>query len=298
MNMKGRFTRIFELWNNRNTEYYKESFERLEKENKTTFNFAAAFFPITWMMFRKMYGWAVLLVLVTSGIHGVLPALCQNREERIISLVVFWLVLFIVFGSWGNTLYYKNIKSKIAKGYAEITNYNPIDPIGGIVIIGVIISILKWIISGILIAAKVSSSADDCVSPSLYVFFIAILWAINYKKCHAQESAEPVEVTEESVNKYLERANPKRLTVSLGVATVAYLISFLLLLSMMSVFAVAGMKATGDKIKQQLDKIAEEVDKTPNNSKKSVKIRTDNKTRKQLDETGKTNKRIIEKQKS
>ena len=70
--MKERFSKIFELWNQRNTEYYQKAFDRLEKEKKITFNFAAGFFPILWLVFRKMYGWAMLFTLLYGGILALL----------------------------------------------------------------------------------------------------------------------------------------------------------------------------------------------------------------------------------
>jgi len=44
-------------------------------------------------------------------------------------------------------------------------------------------------------------------------FVIAVSWAINYRKFHSQESGEPIEVTEESVNQYLRKSSSKYLAV-------------------------------------------------------------------------------------
>ncbi|MBO7537555.1 MAG: DUF2628 domain-containing protein, partial [Alphaproteobacteria bacterium] len=88
--MKGRFFRIFEIFNKRNTEYYRQAFERLERENKTTFNFAAAFGSSAWLVFRKMYGWAALFILVYCGIQEVLLALCKDPITQNISLIVLY----------------------------------------------------------------------------------------------------------------------------------------------------------------------------------------------------------------
>ena len=95
--MEGRFSGIFEHLNQRNTEYYQKAFSRLDKENKTTFNFAAALWPAMWLVFRKMYGWAMLLILVNSGIQGVLYALCQTPKARGIGSFVLFLIIFIIF---------------------------------------------------------------------------------------------------------------------------------------------------------------------------------------------------------
>ena len=234
--MKGRFSRIFELFNQRNTEYYQQAFDRLEKENKTTFNFAAAFGSYAWLVFRKMYRLATLFILVYGGIMISLNEFCQNSKTVNLISAVLFLVIFLGFGFFGNGLYYKHVKSKIAKGYAKITDYNSIDPVWGIVVVGLVVPFLSGIFSGIFAVTNVGSkSVLQLLVTLMQVFFIAIPWAIDHKKFHSQESVEPVEVTDESVNVYLEKANPKRLTVSMGI----YVISYLLLLP---VVIVAGMK--------------------------------------------------------
>ena len=293
--MQGRFSRIFELFNQRNTEYYQQAFDRLEKENKTTFNFAAGFYWAAWLVFRKMYRLATLFILVYGGIMISLNEFCQNSKTVNLISAVLFLVIFLGFGFFGNSLYYKHVKSKIAKGYAKITDYNSIDPIWGIVVVGLVVKFLSGIFSGIFAVTNVGSkSVLQLLVTLMQVFFIAIPWAIDHKKFHSQESVEPVEVTDESVNVYLEKANPKRLTVSMGI----YVISYLLLLPVVTVVAVAGMKYTGKKILSQLDKIAEGLDEVPNEkAKKGTKILDDKEIKKQLDEIDKLNKRIIEKQK-
>lgn len=297
--MQGRFSRIFELFNQRNTEYYQQAFDRLEKENKTTFNFAAALCWAMWLVYRKMYGWAILFVLAFTGIPASLNAFYQNSKVATLISAVLYLVTIIGFGFFGNSLYYKHVKSKVAKGYAEITNYNSIDPVWGIVVIGVVLPLLVGVSAGILMPKHpVSKNVFQLLTMLIQVFFIAIPWMINYKKFHSQESVEPVEVTEESVNAYLEKANPKRLTVSMCTMIVSYLL-FLLILSMMSVLAVVGMKTTGKKVLNQLDKIGEEVSKMPNDSIKGVKIRIDDETEKQSVElSAEFNKKVAKKEKN
>jgi len=201
--MKERFSKIFELWNQRNTEYYQEVFEKLEKENKLTFNFAAAFFNVMWLIFRKMYGWAILLGVINTGLKIFLRMLCPSLP----GLTVF-LIMFVIFGFFGNTLYYKRVKFQVSKGYANMPDYNPIDPISGIfvvIILNFAILMLPVVLAGTyekkLILILVSS------------FVIAVSWAINYRKFHSQESGEPIEVTEESVNQYLKKSSSKYLAV-------------------------------------------------------------------------------------
>ena len=125
--MKERFSRIFELWNQRNIGFYKECFKKLETENKTSFNYIAGISPVMWMVFRKMYGWATLFTLIFAGINAILSAFFPSAT-RVTSISRF-LIIFVVFGFFGNTLYLKHVKSKVEKRYSEIEDYNSIDPI-------------------------------------------------------------------------------------------------------------------------------------------------------------------------
>lgn len=294
--MKGRFSRIFELFNQRNTEYYQQAFERLEKENKTTFNFAAAFYPTTWLVFRKMYGWAILFILISAGIQTSLGALYPGPKATAVISSVLWLVMIIGFGFWGNSLYYREVKSRVSKGYNSMEGYSSIDPVWGIIVIGLVVPLLVGIATGILVSKNIASkNVIVWIVALIQMFFMAIPWTINYKKFHSQESAEPAEVTEESVNAYLEKADPKHLTGPMCTMIFTYLLSFLFILSMVSVLAVAGMKATGEKIKSQMDKIGEEVDKTPLTD--AVNGLTDHKTLKQsVKLSDYLNKEVSEKQ--
>ncbi len=201
--MQGRFSRIFELFNQRNTEYYQQAFDKLEKENKTTFNFAAGFFPLLWLVFRKMYGWAILLILANFGIRRILYALCTSSSSRNVSYI-FWLIVFVGFGFFGNNLYYKHVKSKIAKGYAEIADYNSIDPVWGIFLV-----IIENFVTLMLPIALAGTFEKRLLLTAVSVFIIAVSWTIDYKR----ESVEPIEVTKESVNQYLKKSSSKYLAL-------------------------------------------------------------------------------------
>lgn len=201
--MKERFSGIFEFWNQRNTEYYQEAFERLEKEDKVTFNFAAAFGTSLWMIFRKMYGWAILIAIVYRGLNILLRMLCPPSAKYAISIL-----FFVIFGFFGNTFYYKHVKSQVSKGYAKMPNYNPIDPICGI-LMAIIINFVSWMLRPIVLTGTYKKLLLILVSSCIVV----VLWAVNYVKFRPQESVEPVEVTEESVTQYLKKSSSKYLAM-------------------------------------------------------------------------------------
>ncbi len=278
--MKERFLEIFEFWNQRNIGFYKECFKKLETENKTSFNYIAGMFPVMWLVFRKMYGWAILITLILAGVNAVQAALIQptGTMSDVISVVLF-IIKFAIFGFVGNTLYLKHVKSKVTKGYAEISDYNPVDPVWSL-LYSALGSLLKMLSIPFFVVASVSGEAIQNLSYLFASFIIAIVWAVDYRKFHPQESAEPIAVTEESVNRYLEKSDLKQMISAICV---------LVLISVLHIASVSSLKTLGKKVLNQLDAMP---------GKKDIESRIDDETRKQLDEIDKLNKRILEKKKS
>jgi len=219
--MKGRVARIFEIWNQRNTEYYREAFQKLEKEDKIVFNFVAALYPFQWLIFRKMYKFAIALATVYMLIQTLLYSFFQNLDTSWMVVMAFSIILFGVFGFYGNEIYYKEVKSKVAKGYVKIERFNPINPMWSILsaivpslvsyIVGVsksvvLISISSWVVMGIA---------------------VAVPWIIDQKKFQAQESSTEVKVDGNSVNKYLEKSDSSSMSIAFGILLVYYVFSFL-----------------------------------------------------------------------
>ncbi len=254
--MKERFSKIFELWNQRNIGFYKECFKKLETENKTSFNYIAGMFPIMWMVFRKMYGWAVIIALILAGVGAAQVALIPSAGTA--TNIAHFIIEFAIFGFIGNTLYYKHVKSKVAKGYSKMEGYNSIDPIWSVLYVG--LSALFSLLITILLSMKgVSLWVSTVIAGIISVLIIAIPWAIDSKKCCSQEVVGTVLVNEESVGRYLEKANSQKMFAAMWV-----LIACLLAVGVSSV----GAKMIGERIKSRLEKIADDLDKMPNDSKK------------------------------
>lgn len=261
--MKERLCRILERWNQRNTEYYQESFRKLKEENKATFNFAAAFGTITWLIFRKMYGLAILVSLVWSGIQVFAQTFLRSSSTSI--SIALSLMLFVGFGFFGNSLYYDTVKSRVARGYAKMTGYNPIDPVWGLIIIGFLVPACIVIVIPLLVFTKIiSSSAMSMFSFIVQMFFMAIAWMIDYKKFQHRESVKPIRVTWKSIDEYLVRSDSKHMFASMCVWGLWTILSLFVLV----VVTIAGVRVIGDKIRNQTNKIVEEINKVPNNSGK------------------------------
>ncbi len=271
--MKERFSRIFELWNQRNIGFYKECFKKLETENKTSFNYIAGISPVMWMVFRKMYGWATLFTLIFAGINAILSAFFPSAT-RVTSISRF-LIIFVVFGFIGNTLYLKHVKSKVEKGYAEIQDYNSIDPIWSVLYVGLLVFAGSFFM--LLIGKGVPLWGVNLIGVVVQLLIISIPWMIDCKKCCSQEIAAPLQVNEESIGKYLEKANSQKMFAAVWVLIACLLIT--------GVSGIVAAKMVGEQIQSRLEKISEDLDKMPNDDKVPDSAATDSKITEQLDKT-------------
>ena len=272
--MKGRFSKTFESWDQRNTRYYKEAFEKLEKENKSTFNFVAAFFSIQWLIFRKMYGWAILFILVNVGIQIPIKMLNLSPSMLYGVSILFSLILFVGFGFFGNTLYYKHVRSQVSKGYAKIPGYNPIDPIWSFIVFGVVVPCLFGVISGVLVVVKkgaVPTNSLTLLSILLQVFLLSIPRAMDQKKFRSLESAKPIKVTEKSVDQFLKKSDPKYVSTAACVWILSTILSVSVTAYLMLQVRGVGSKTT--EISEKIDKLSETTQSLSDFSKSNYNTR-------------------------
>ena len=106
---------------------------------------------------------------------------------------------------------------------------------------------------------------------------ISIPWIIDCKKCCSQGTVELLQVNEGSIGKYLEKANSQNMFAAAWIFFACILIT--------GVTNSIASKMVGDKIKGQLEKIAEDLDKMPNDDKVPDSAATDSKITEQLDKT-------------
>jgi hypothetical protein len=224
--MKSRFLRIFDRWNKRNAEYYKESFEKLDG-NKLTFNFAAAFGNVLWLIYRKMYGWAMLVTLINAGIQIPMRMLSSTPSGLSGISILSFLIWFLGFGFFGNTFYYKHVKSQGSRGYTKMPDYNAIDPIWSLIVFGVVVPCLLGILSGIMLMigkGSVPVNSLAVLSVLLQVLILSIPRTIDQKKFREQESSKPIKVTKKSIDQFLEKSDSKHM----GTAVVIWFVSIVL----------------------------------------------------------------------
>lgn len=113
------------------TKYYLNAFERLEKEGKHTWNWAAFFFNFTWVAYRKMYREAAIIFIINTALGFALyDKVVENFvrgdiQPTVIALIAFNIFTYAFFGYFGNSLYYRKVKYMIKKGFHEIPENRP-----------------------------------------------------------------------------------------------------------------------------------------------------------------------------
>ncbi len=100
-------TEDMNLFISKKTEYYNQKFNQItETGNKRTWNWAAFFLNIYWLLYRKMYvqgGIMILISLATASISSVIPFL---------GIILGWGVN-IAFAMYANSIYLDHIHKKL-----------------------------------------------------------------------------------------------------------------------------------------------------------------------------------------
>jgi len=102
--------RKMEILVGKNQDYYIPKFEVFEKTgNAISWNWSAFAFGIFWMVYRKMYLFSFLALVLISVINILETYI--NISHFLDFLLSVW--LWVGFGLFGNYLYYIHVKNKI-----------------------------------------------------------------------------------------------------------------------------------------------------------------------------------------
>ena len=111
------------------TDYYTVKFTKIQNGTKISWNWAAFFFVIAWMFYRRMYlfAFAALCLQIgwVSNSNYFLPSLINSGY----SFVVFFgigLIWMILFGMFGNIIYYRHLQHQERQGFA-VLDEKPVD---------------------------------------------------------------------------------------------------------------------------------------------------------------------------
>ncbi|MBQ3011151.1 MAG: DUF2628 domain-containing protein [Oscillospiraceae bacterium] len=131
------------------TDYYRGKFNEMRMlRQKVSLNWAALFFGVFWMLYRKMYGVAGIAIAMTIliGFFGHLGSIAS-------------LVLTVCYGMFGNYLYMMTIQKRVTdlQQYAEPARTHYLEKYSGVsglaVVIGLIVvtigTIPYWIMIGL-----------------------------------------------------------------------------------------------------------------------------------------------------
>lgn len=91
--------------------YYATKWQRAQEgHRKYSWNWAAFFFGVGWMAYRKMYlnGWLILLAMVSARAIEVIFKLPDAAT------IILWLALWLWFGLWSNSMYQAHVEKKLS----------------------------------------------------------------------------------------------------------------------------------------------------------------------------------------
>lgn len=173
-------------------DYYVKAFKRLDETGKHTWNCAAFFFGGTWMLYRKMYLYFIclhILLWIAGVFFGVIVFGAGSQHMKAFG----WLIeicVHLLFGYFGNSLYYASVKEKIKEGFHLMEQYRP-------------------------------TSISSCLIP-VFGFLIGLADQISFKK-QVRIRVENV-VNEETIRAYLNpnKENPRIVKIAKAVAWLSW----------------------------------------------------------------------------
>ena len=146
-------------------EYYKAAFSLIDSCGKYIWNWPAFFFGSVWALYRKMYLYSFLGVILLLILH----LLFDDKNV----LIFFEILCRFFWGRYGNALYYRTIKKKIERGYHLMDDHRATSFWGGV------------------------SSGFGLVLMPLVDYFL-------HKKYFSTHKLKDNKVTEENIERYLD----------------------------------------------------------------------------------------------
>jgi len=104
----------------RNADYYLRKFERFGSGGGyASWNWPAFFVPFLWMLYRKMWLWAILYFFATpfvlSLVFGTLFVVLPETTAALVGWTLWLVGIFIVLPMFANALYYHTCQARIAE---------------------------------------------------------------------------------------------------------------------------------------------------------------------------------------
>lgn len=107
----------------KNTDYYLSIFKKLDSgDTNISWNWPAFFVTFYWFLYRKMWLWALIYFLLPIPVSIVIAiSAAVSQSVAIVSLVGFYIGIFIIFPMYANKIYHQHVRKKIekAKGFSN-----------------------------------------------------------------------------------------------------------------------------------------------------------------------------------
>lgn len=107
------------------TDYYLRHFTRLEAADRSSpsWNWAASLCTLNWLLYRKLWlhalGYAGAMVALALLVFGIGPLVLQFSDTSELAMLgVFAALAFVLPGAYGNVLYYRDCRKKMATALA------------------------------------------------------------------------------------------------------------------------------------------------------------------------------------
>ncbi|MDR2766665.1 MAG: DUF2628 domain-containing protein [Holosporaceae bacterium] len=192
--------------------YYLASFEKLEKEKTFTWNWAAFFLGVEWLLYKKTYLCYMMVNITISIFVGsvagiILNFLDASWSTRIESLFnvkgLLYLALLlrltqsVVMVRYANSLYYGNLKKKIRRGYHLSGKYQPSN------VFLVIVAFIPHFAPALLrqLNPHISFYALVNVQLCIYIFFFGSMFLTYLRDIHIVKKTANLGAFDNAVNK-------------------------------------------------------------------------------------------------
>lgn len=239
--MKEKILKKYNEFKLRNINYYKEAFQKSE----FTFNWAACIFNSGWMIYRRMWFSAFACVIISRVFYYGVDFICPNFKygHSIASLV-----MMLIIGFFGNSIYKAELKWKVKQGYHLSKNFNPTS-LRSIVFISLIFVVMSPVMSAI---AGFNASLKNTIIIPLLINLVIYGTAFFYEY-HTYKNTE-VEPKTESINQFLEKEGD-------DMSIIAAVVYYVLLALIIPIVITASLRMIGRKITAQLTAIADKIEK-------------------------------------
>lgn len=142
----------------KNQDYYLKRFARFDKNGEAgiSWHWPAFFITLYWLLYRKMWLYALIYFIAPYVVGGVLGVMAAASEgSGLVKMLTFFVYLayFVVPPLYANALYYRHCHKKIEA--AESSTNDPQRQLGELTAVGGTSGIALFVIGGVVLVALI-----------------------------------------------------------------------------------------------------------------------------------------------